>query len=72
MKGERYPLTYAGVQSVLAAACAGRRASPACAFTTLRHDFASKLLRATGNLTAGAEGPRASRHQDNDTICART
>ena len=30
----------------------------------LRHDFGTKLLRATGNLQAGAEGDEPSRHQD--------
>ena len=49
MKGKRYPLTYAGVQSYWKRL---RRQSGVTGlrFHDLRHDFASKLLRATGNL----------------------
>ena len=49
VKGKRYPLTYAGVQTYWKRL---RRQSGVTGlrFHDLRHDFASKLLRATGNL----------------------
>jgi integrase len=49
VKGERYPLTYAGVQTEWRRMCK-RSGVVGFRIHDYRHDFATKLLRATGNL----------------------
>jgi integrase len=49
IKGERYPITYAGVQSYWKRLCK-RTGIVGLRWHDLRHDFGTKLLRVTGNV----------------------
>jgi integrase len=49
VKGQRYPLTVAGIKTLWRRLCKAAGVE-GLRFHDLRHDFASKLLRETGNL----------------------